>query len=407
MKNKVFLLFGLVALVTLFAWQSCDLVKVDSPEMDVTSEYTPEYTIKGVVTNADNQETVAGATLTVGDVTFTTNDEGSYSYTSEIAFESGEVVVVEADGFVKSTSKLVFGDDAPIEYLLDFSLTRELPASMVNLSNGGEIAFDGGFISIPENNSVVLADGSQPSVIEVSVTPLSPFSTLGNWVGTSLKKLMIEPVGATFEHPITVKIDFPEDEVYEELYLYSFDEVTNEWVSMDNVISYDAAEHQISFQLKNTGGPLNTADPTTITIIHDKPNELDTLTRYSPSTCDCELSTFWFGGWWLRQLVFVEGSGSINELNTLHFFTDYNMSYSDSLVNGIYVIPAVPYPGVTLGQCEQANVDTRRWYREVKGTYDFEGETGKTFTVRFYYGLQVLTEYGGCETWTNCHQGCN
>lgn len=403
MKNKVFLLFGLVAFVAVFAWQSCELVKVDSPEMDVTSEYTPTYIIKGVITTDGNSQGLEGATINIGEVSITSGTDGSYSYKTETAFESGTVVEVLADGYVKSSTRLNFGENAPVEYFLDFTLTRELPPSMVNLAEGRTIAFNGGVIIVPGSNSLV---GSTDEIIEITITPLSPFSTLGNWVGSSLKELKIEPAGAEFQIPIIVKFDLPAWFDASVINLYSYNNTSNNWENLANTVAIDIPNNQMSFELKILPGFLKAVDPASIVIASDQVL-VETAVRYSPNSCDCEGTFDWTGGYYVRKVVMAAGTGSLAELNSLHFFSLNGMPYNSSLVAGIYIIPAVPAPGVTVAPCKQMDVDVSRQYREISGTYDYEGEIGKTFTVRYYYAVQMATNEVGCPTWSNCHQGCN
>lgn len=401
MKNKGFLLFGLVAFVTLFAWQSCDLVKVDSPEIDVTSEFTPIYYVKGVITTSDNSQGVEGATINIGSVSLTSGTDGSYSYKSETPFANQTVVEVIADGCVKSTSMLVFGDEAPVEYFLDFTLTRELPASMVNLTEGGEILFDGGKIKVQGGNSAVV-DGITVENIEITVTPLSPFSTLGNWVGSSLKKLKIEPAGAVFEKPITIIMELPENFENTQIDLYSFNNSSNIWETLTNAVEIN--QGNMSFELKVLPGPIHAVNPASIVVTQNIINE--TPVRWSPNTCDCEGTSFWYGGYYMRQLTFVSGTGSLAELNSLHFFTDYNVPYSPGIILGIPVSPAIPYPGFTVPSCKQLDIDISRLTRELTGTYEFNGET-KTFTIHYYFGVGVSGQEVDCPVWSNCHQGCS
>ncbi|MCF8371432.1 MAG: hypothetical protein K9H64_07405 [Bacteroidales bacterium] len=403
MKNKVFLLFGLVAFVAVFAWQSCELVKVDSPEMDVTSDYTPTYIIKGVITSDGNSQGLEGATINIGEVSITAGTDGNYSYETKTAFANGTVVEVLADGFAKSTSTLNFGSQAPVEYFLDFTLTRELPPSLVNLSEGREIAFDGGVISVPGGNSLI---GSTDEIIEITVTPLSPFSTLGNWVGSSLKELKIEPAGAEFQKPITIKFDLPSWFDASVINLYTYNNSSNNWEDLANTVLIDIPNNQMSFELKILPGFLKAVDPNSIEITLDTVL-VETAVRYSPNSCDCEGTFDWTGGYYVRKVVLAAGTGSLSELNSLHFFSLNSMPYNASLVAGIYIIPAVPAPGVTVGPCKQMDVDVSRQYREVSGTYDYEGELNKTFTVRYYYAVQMTANEVGCPTWSNCHQGCN
>lgn len=404
MKNKVFLLFGFVALVSVFAWQSCEMVKVDSPEISETEEYTPVYYVKGVITSADNETGVANATVTIGDVTVTTGADGSYSYETENAFEAQTVVKVEAEGFVQSTSALIYGDKAPIEYFLDFTLTRELPASMVNLAAGGEISFDGGKVIVPSNNSVTL-DGSTLENIEISVTPISPFSTLGNWVGASLKKLKFEPAGAEFEKPVTIVFDIPADADFSEINLYAFDNMSNIWNDMDATIEIE--NEQMTFELKFIPFGLHVVNPASINITSNFV-AVEAPNRYSPNTCDCEVPFSWSGGNYLRQIEFISGTGSINELNSLHFFSNYGIPYIPGLIIGVPVAPLVPITAaVYVPACKQVDIDSERQYREISGTYDYEGETGKTFTIRYYFGVNVtVNDPVDCSVYTQCHQGC-
>ncbi|MEA3443767.1 MAG: hypothetical protein U9R19_03490 [Bacteroidota bacterium] len=406
MKNKTYLLFGLVAFVFMFASQSCSLVKVDSPNLDVTSDNALEYYVKGVITNADDSQGIEGAIINIGDVSITTDADGNYSYNSETAFANGTVVEVIAEGYVKSTSTLVYGADAPVEYFVDFSLTRVLPSNTINLVLGGDVTFEGGIIKVPENNSVVV-DGNTLENIEISVTPLSPFSTLGNWVGSSLKKLKFEPAGANFEKPVTVIINVPEDFVYTEVNLYQFNDANNTWEELNENYSvvYNEINNQISFELKILPIGLHAADPNTINITNDDPALIEAAVRYEPNTCDCEAVFNWYGGYYMRKVELVAGTGSLIELNSLHFFTDYGMPYTAALVNGIIVAPAVPAPGIAIPACKQVDVDVSRKYREVIGTYEYMNEN-KTFTIRYYYSVQVNSNIVDCPVYSNCHQGC-
>ncbi len=404
MKNKAFLLFGLVAFVSIFSWQSCSLVKVDSPEIDVTSEYTPVYYIKGVISNSDGAQGIEGATINIGEISLTSDSEGNYSYKSENPITDRTIVEVLADGFVKSTATINYGEEAPIEYFLDFSLTRELQSNTINLAAGGEVSFVGGKLVIPDNNSVVL-DGNTLDNIDISVTPLSPFSALGDWVGESIQRLKFEPEGAEFDKPVIAIFDVPEDVNFSDIALYSFNNTTNTWETTDYTIVYDEINNQISFELKILPLSIHAASPASITITKDTVY-LEAAVRYSPNTCDCEASYNWFGGYYIRQIELAAGTGSLSELNSLYFFTNYGMPYSTALINGIPVSPAVPAPGIFIPACKQVDVDVSRMYREVEGTYDFAGETGKTFTVRYYFAVDVLTTTVDCPLYSNCHQGC-
>jgi len=404
MKNKKFLQLGLVALVSIFAWQSCSLVEVNSPDIDVTQESTLEYYLKGVVSNADNSQGIEGATITIGDISITSDAEGNYSYNSKTQFANGSIVKVVADDYVLSTSIIRYGENAPIEYFLDFTLTRQSSANSIDLIAGDELLFDGGKIIIPANNSVTL-NGETLDNIEMSISPLSPISTLGNWVGASLKKLKLEPAGAIFDIPVIVEIDMPENFDYSEVLIYSFNEAINTWDNIDCTVTYNGNNNYVSFELKILPDALHAVDPASIEITFDSHGDIyniidlfETAVRYEPNTCDCETPFSWFGGNYIRKVELVDSvsTGSLNELNSLHFFSTYNMPYNTTLVNGIFVVPAVPAPGIPIGTCEQMNVDVSRQYREVTGTYDYEGEVGKTFTVRYYYAVTVAHDADFC-----------
>ena len=49
MKKKIHLLLILFSLLFVFTWQACEFVKVDTPDIDVSSEFKPLYVIKGLI----------------------------------------------------------------------------------------------------------------------------------------------------------------------------------------------------------------------------------------------------------------------------------------------------------------------------------------------------------------------
>ncbi len=398
MRIRISVLYILIVSFV-FVWQACDFVKVNTSDIDVSETYKPVYSISGIITN-DNSQVIEDATIIINDIQLQTDDKGKYSYSSDNPLPSGTTIEVIADGFVESTAMIQYGNEAPISYFQDFILTRALPPNIINLTEGGEIDFDGIHIIVPGNNSALL-DGQNLENITLGITPLSPFSTLGNWVGSTLKTLKFEPAGTEFEKAVLFIIDAPEGYSYTAINLYSFDNVSSTWEEMSNIVSYDEPSNKLTFELKVLPMGIKVADPSLITILTDSVL-LEYPVHYEPNSCDCEGVFSWTGGYYFRQIT-ITGTGIMNELNSMHFFSDYSVPYNSNLINGIFVSPAVS--NVPIPACKEVDVDASRIYREITGTYIYAGEF-KTFVLRYYFSNSVITSINDCPVTSNCHQGC-
>ena len=383
----------------IFIWQACEFVKVDTPDIDVSNTYKPVYIIKGVITNEDSQG-IEKAIVNINTIQLQTDGQGNYSYSSDSPLPSESSIQVIADGFIEGTATIHYGNDAPISYVQDFILTRALPPNIINLTEGGEIDFDGIHVIVPENNSAVL-NGQNLEYVALGITPLSPFSTLGNWVGSTLKTLKFEPEGTEFDKAVSFIIDAPDNYTYTEINLYSFDNTTGTWIEMENTVTYDEVNNKLSFELKTLPISIKAADPSLITILTDTVL-LEYPVHYEPNSCDCEGVFSWSGGYYYREIT-IDGTGIMNELNSMHFFSDYSVPYNTQLLNGIFVSPAVY--NVPIPACKKVNVDASRIYREITGNYIYVNEF-KTFTFRYYFSNTVLTSVSNCPVTSNCHQGC-
>ena len=403
MKSRNLLLFGVIALLTVFTYQSCDMVKVDGPDLNVT-EYNPTFSVQGIITDAVTGEAISGVTVNVGSNQVITDNEGVYNFTDDKALNEGTFVTVELDGYIKAVSTINYGSDIPNIIFVDLALTRALPENFVDLTSGGTLTFEDVTIEVPADNSATL-NGETVNTLELSVTPLSPITTMGNWVGASLKTLKFSPEGVVFEKPIKVYINNPEGIEYSNLTLYIYNSDLNIWEATTDPVNYEG--NQINFELKTLVGSIHIADPAHITIDSDIIGS-DPYFRFEPNTCDCSQAYVWSGGLYFRKMTLstnplVPNTGNMAELNSMHFFSQNNLPYNPSIIAGILVYPAVS--GVSLNQCEKAVVDVTPMYREITGSYVYDGET-KGFVIKYVYGSSNTVSYEDCPVTSQCHQGC-
>ncbi len=404
MKSRSLLLFGIVALLSVFTYQSCDLVKTDSPNPDVT-EFTPSYIIKGAVTNADDESAISGVSVNIDGNVVVTDFDGNYELAADKMPASGTVVTVGSEGFIQSTGLISYDEVTPNIYVLDFALTRALPANFINLATGGEITLDGITVVVPANNSAVL-NGETLTNVEISVSPVSPISTLGNWVGATLKTLKFEPAGVEFAIPVEFAIETPEDYVFDGLSIYSYNAEANTWDVLENEISF--VNDQVQFELKIFPGGIKLADPTSIVITSDMTGT-DASIRFDEGNCDCDPMVASVGvGYYQRKLTLTNNGGTyvtgvMSELNSMHFFSNNNIPYNQYIVGGIIVYPATVVASIDM--CELAEVDVTPMYREIIGTYTYQGET-KEFKIKYIFGASNAVNLVDCPITSQCHQGC-
>lgn len=151
MKSKLTLIIGFVAVI--FLWQACEFVKVNTPELDLTKHYQPEYVINGVVQSDDAiPAPVVGATVKIGDIQVITDNNGAYQYRTGTCPPSGTLIQVITGGFVKSTSTLVYDNNPPLVASFDFTLTKRNSAQQVSAINGGIFTFNDITVEIPGDN---------------------------------------------------------------------------------------------------------------------------------------------------------------------------------------------------------------------------------------------------------------
>ena len=404
MKSRILLLFGIVALLSVFTYQSCEVVKTDTPDQNVT-EFTQSIIVKGTVTSADNGTAISGVSVSIDGNEVISDFEGAYELIADEMPASGSLVTVSADGYVVSSGVIDYDELIPTIYVMDFALSRELPANFINLTTGGIINLDGIKVEVPANNGATL-NGVTLESVEISVSPISPITTLGNWVGATLKTLKFEPAGVEFNIPVKFYIDTPEDFVYEGYSIYSYNETTNTWDVLNNEISFE--NDQVVFELKIFAGGIKLADPASINITSDITGS-DAAIRFDEGNCNCDgPMTNTPVGYYFRKLSISENPGEsyvigvLSELNSMHFFTNNNLPYNAAIVSGIVVYPATM---INLDYCELAEVDIIPIYREITGTYEYQVET-KEFVIKYIFGATTAVNFVDCPTTSQCHQGC-
>lgn len=412
MKSKNLLLLVAI-LLTMLAVPSCNFVDVDTP---VTNDIQ-KYRIQGTVQTADQSIAIEGAKVILGNLETITNAEGKYAFESATSFATGTEIFVSKEGYINSFMSISYGEEAPVDYEVNFNLTRALPAGFVDLNQGGVLTFDDVTITIPGGNSATL-NGESMQVVELSVTPLSPISTYGSFEGSTMKSLVFNPIGMEFNLPITVSFIVPEGFSTNNLVIAQYNTSTNEWENTSINVDYDANTGITSFQVKNTG-IYREVNPESLVI-----TDVQILTegiqyRYFKSTCDCEGPVpVWSGGNYVKHydLVTTSNGAPANyfEMQVIQFFqnTQVQVPFNFSLIPGIW-FPA--WPGVivgnvfntSVGDCQAKEIIYYRMYKQVTGSYSFFGET-KEFVFKYYFGITPFTPtIVPCTVHNGCHQGCN
>ncbi len=412
MKNKN--LFVLPLLVSLLFVVSCNFLGVDENEV-VLGEYNPVSKITGTVYTAGG-DVLPGATVSINGMSVVSNMDGEYTLSFDQFPASGSNLNIEADGFIPSNQLIQYQGDAPFIYTASFSLTRALPAGFVNLNAGGELIFEDVRVVIPGNNSASY-QGNTIQDVQLSVTPLSPISTYGSFNGSSIKTLVFSPAGIEFDQEITVYITIPQGFNHEGISLSTFDANSNSWSNVNAGIEFNAATNEISFKqtivLSNVR--LNTAS---LEITSDDLSVIESSVtiRFEPSTCDCSVPGSLNFGSFLAQFTLENTNPSgINppdfyELRDLHFFGQIGVGGLSQTVLDNY-IAGLPYYNIIqnfpIGTCESYTVDVQRVYREIVGTYTFNG-IEKSFKFRYFYGVTSpdVSALIDCTTGSPCHQGC-
>ena len=382
-------------------FQTCEIVNVEPPDIDVSTGYHPEYIVKGQIINSTSNGGIELAEIFINNVVILSDEDGYYEYKSNELLSSGSLVEVIVEGYIISNATIIYGEDAPVIYYLDFYLTPEVSSDNINLITGGNITFGNINVSVPGNNFAILDSDSVYS-IDMGITPLNNRSTLGNQTGATVKTFGCNPIGVYFEKPVVFRIDVSPELSFSQLSLYRYNDSIDIWVEMSDLVSFDTDSNQIVFSLRSFPYAIKVADPAMITIFSDGIFS-ESPAQNEPNSCDCEGAFLWSGGYYIRQLT-ITGTGVLNELNSMHFFSDNNMPYYSALISpGILEAPVVV--NLSIPECKIVYVDISRWYREITGTYVYVNEL-KTFNVRYYFGVSVSTSLGSCPTTSNCHQGC-
>jgi hypothetical protein len=411
MKSKN-LLFLVAILLTILAVPSCNFVNVDTP---VTNDIQ-KYRILGTVQTADQSIAIEGAKVILGNLETITNAEGKYAFESTTSFATGTEIFVSKEGYINSFINLSYGDEAPIEYSVDFNLTRALPAGFVDLSQGGELVFEDVTVSIPGGNSATL-DGETMTVVQLSVTPLNPISSFGSFTGATMKTLIFNPIGMEFSKPVTISFQVPEGFSTSSLMISQFNTETNAWEATDITVDYNASSATASFQVKGSG-IYRGVNPGSL-VIQEVQNGLieNVIYRYTKSTCECEGPTPWVSGAYVKNYDLVTTSIGANadyyELRAIQFFGQGQVQapWSPLYIPGHLgpYWPGWPVSSVfttVVGDCEEKEVIFYRMYKQVTGYYEWAGEY-KSFVFKFYYGVTpMIYNIIPCTVHNGCHQGC-
>jgi hypothetical protein len=382
-------------------FQSCEFAKVESPEIDPTSNIEFENTISGFVKTASSEEVVSDAKVYVGDVLVALNEEGKFSYSTK-SIEIGSYIIVTADGYIESKIAIANQFDNSLSFHYDFYLTEKQSIQSINVDDGGMLQFDGGEAELPADNNITV-NNNPVEDIEISITPLDKKTTYGKFVdGAPVQMFNFEPHGAVFEKPlvITFQADYIDDG--SNLKYVVLNEETNIWEVQTNTVSFDPQTKTVSVEVFHfSGGGI--IDPN-IDV------SLDTLLSSIRKTellsnCDCpstpQMKEFWYD--YVLQLSFgADNEATWTELQTLGIFAQLGIPYSQSLVDGQTIIGFAFFP---LMGCTAIEMKLYSTYREIKGTYTFNGEI-KTFHLIYNYGFSVSPTFDVCPVWSGCHQGC-
>jgi hypothetical protein len=422
MKNRFILTFGLALLAGLMVFSpSCNLVMVDDPDLNANDQYKLDYVIQGTVMVADDYQAIEGATVKIGSLEATTDANGKFSVTTKDLPPSGTLIEVSKDGFAGSNLNFSYGSYLPTQSVYNFLLTRKFSSQNLNTLTGGEFQTGNLIVNLPSNNQVSI-NGTQVNDIELSITPLHNYSSIGEFSiqnARSVQKFSCEPSGSVFSKPLRVSYFVGDNFHFTKLSVVALNESSNKWEVINSPVSFDPESKRISFEIPHFS-IVGLIDQVEIDyeIGFDPTNGVDHWSSpwkvVEASTCNCEGPIiFSHSSNWLYQLT-NEGTATWDELIAYNIPQSAQFSYYPGLLTGNSY--SFEIPEMTITDCFWIKWDLSEVYQRAKGSFLYTDDNGvsevKTFDIKLRKFISSSDSYfpaspgyGGCPVTSNCHQG--